>query len=225
MQSLHTLLPLLLLLLCIAHTASLQIGERISGTIQVLHNGWKSQITDLSLHQMPRFRSLDTSIVHTNIPGPDHNRHITVLNPNEDFKILLTFSNSYISTQWIPLFDAKNRRSIVQLVVTFDHDEYNLYKGIKYDIKYSPTIQRLDPSHPSLHTFEIVYKWNQLADEDTRLGILVLFILTVISIGSIAYAAVIAYQHRLDTITGRSSAGRVKVTNSVGYTTKSIRHR
>lgn len=44
----------------------------------------------------------------------------------------------------------------------------------------SAPIQRLDPNHPSLKAFEIVYKWQGTQDDDISLGVYALFVMSLI---------------------------------------------
>ena len=43
-------------------------------------------------------------------------------------------------------------------------------------------IARLDPEHPSLTAFEIVYKWRGVSGEDFSMGVFIMFILCLVSL-------------------------------------------
>ena len=53
------------------------------------------------------------------------------------------------------------------------------FQYYSYFFVVSPPIHRLDPHHPSLTAFEIVYKWQGTAEDDASLGIYTLFILSL----------------------------------------------
>lgn len=42
-------------------------------------------------------------------------------------------------------------------------------------------IQRVDPTHPALRGFEIVYEWESVQEEDFGLGVIVMFMSAVLS--------------------------------------------
>ena len=49
-------------------------------------------------------------------------------------------------------------------------------------------IQRLDPNHPSLTAFDVVYQWEAVQEDDLRVGILAMFLLTLAAlVGTVVY--------------------------------------
>lgn len=44
----------------------------------------------------------------------------------------------------------------------------------------APPIVRLDPSHPSLMAFDIAYRWKAVHDSDLRIGVVTMFISTLL---------------------------------------------
>jgi len=154
-------------------THSFQPGDRIAVLSQTLHNGWKTQLNELPIHHMPHFRQSDSFVIHAALPSPD-GKPLLSIRPDEDIKIMLTFDNSKLISSWITIFDAKNRKSLKKLILTFDHDEFDILH-ITYSMQYSDKIQKLDPSHPSLHSYEIVYKWHPILDDDVVFGVKFMF--------------------------------------------------
>ena len=45
-------------------------------------------------------------------------------------------------------------------------------------------IQRLDPNHPSLTAFDVVYQWEAVQEDDLRVGILAMFLLTLAAVAA-----------------------------------------
>ena len=49
-------------------------------------------------------------------------------------------------------------------------------------------IQRLDPNHPSLTAFDVEYQWEAVQEDDLRIAILVMFVITLLLVGfSVGY--------------------------------------
>lgn len=159
-------------------TRGFQPGDRVAVLSQTLHNGWKTQLNEFPIHHMPHFRQADSFIVHAALPSPD-GKPLMSIKPDEDVKIMLTFDNSKLISSWITIFDAKNRKSLKKLILTFDHDEFDILHTT-YTMQYSDKIQKLDPSHPSLHSYEIVYNWHPILDDDVIFGVKSMFIIGLV---------------------------------------------
>jgi hypothetical protein len=112
---------------------ALQTGDRISTMIQSLHGGRKTPLMDIGLHQMPRFRVKDSSIIRVSLPSVDANEPEMRLIPTEDLKMSLTFESNKLVLPWIVLFDSANKRSLKKLVITFAHDEYEVLR-FRYEL-------------------------------------------------------------------------------------------
>lgn len=107
---------------------ALQYGDRVSTLLQAVHRGWKTPWVDISIHQMPRFRTPDSTILHVSLPHEDENGPEMKLNPQEDVKFSITFDKNKLIVPWTVLFDASKRRTLQKLVVTFSHDEFQILK-------------------------------------------------------------------------------------------------
>ena len=44
-------------------------------------------------------------------------------------------------------------------------------------------IQRLDPNHPSLMAFDVVYNWEGVQEDDLRMAIMAMFVLSLLVLG------------------------------------------
>ena len=172
------LLLVTFLLAILLATRGFQPGDRVAVLSQTLHNGWKTQLNEFPIHHMPHFRQADSFIIHAALPSPD-GKPLMSIKPDEDIKIMLTFDDSKLISSWLTIFDAKNRKSLKKLILTFDHDEFDILH-ISYTMQYSDKIQKLDPSHPSLHSYEIVYKWHPILDDDVVFGVKFMFIIGLI---------------------------------------------
>ena len=60
-----------------------------------------------------------------------------------------------------------------------------------YERIYGKEIQRLDPNHPSLVGFEIVYQWRAADDTDFSSGIFEMFLMALIFGTAIVFLAVV----------------------------------
>jgi len=169
---------ILLFLLCyILYVNSLQNGDRISAMSMTLHDGWKTQYTDLSIHQMPRFRIRDSLIFHSLLPRPDPDGSQMDINLSQDIKISFTFSNNKLIVPMVILYDSINKKSLIQLTITFYHDDFSVQR-VSYDTKYGT--RSLDSSsHTSLTGFEIVYKWEGEQEDDLAIGITTMFVISL----------------------------------------------
>lgn len=152
---------------------------------------------DLPIQNMPRFRIFESSIVRCTLPYDKDTTKVlseesVMLDVRYDVKVALTFSNK-LAIPPVALYDAKERISIQQLQITFTHDKYNVME-VKYNIIYGPRIKRLDPSHPSLTAFEIVYSWESVQEDDFPFAIQVMFCLALLVF--ICISALIVENHR-----------------------------
>ena len=74
------------------------------------------------------------------------------LNPKEDLKVSLLFGGSRHVLPLIVLFDAKQKKSLKSLIVTYSHDDYDIIK-LKYETICEFTCMvSIDYYHPSYHT-------------------------------------------------------------------------
>ncbi len=153
--------------------------DRVASTYQVLHNEWKSPITDFPLVQMPRFGEKDTFIFHTVLPSRDMH---TLAKPNatSDVKIQLTFDNS-LMIPWVKIYDSRKKHTLKKLTLTFSKDKYSILR-VAHENEYDPEGQNIDLNHPTSTTFDIVYQWQGSQEQDNPHGIFVMF-LTVSIIG------------------------------------------
>jgi len=116
-------------------------------------------------------------------------------------------------------FDAQNRKLLKKCTVTFMHDAYDIVR-IRYDYEYGVQIRQLDPTHPSLSAVELIYVWdNSVQADDTSLGIVVLFILTVVFLIMLCFVTYNGVEGQSRSKTqhysiGQASAGRPTVPGS-----------
>jgi hypothetical protein len=89
---------------------------------------------DLGLHRMPKFQKPATQLIQITLPRPKENEPEMRLKPTEDVKISFTFAGNELVIPVILLYDAKLRKSLLSLVVTFSHDDFDVLK-----LKYVPT--------------------------------------------------------------------------------------
>jgi hypothetical protein len=100
------------------------------------------------------------------------------INLDQDVKISLTFANNKLIVPMIVVYDSKTKKSLIQLSITFYHDDF-LVERISYDTKcmyiyiyvlhlyndyYNYSLDGHRPlndavSHSSLTGFEILFKW------------------------------------------------------------------
>lgn len=73
------------------------------------------------------------------------------LNPKEDLKVSLLFAGSRHVLPLIVLFDAKQKKSLKSLTVTYTHDDFDLL-GLKFEtICKSTSIASIDYYNLSFH--------------------------------------------------------------------------
>lgn len=198
-----------LLLMGLACVVGMESGDLVSAIQQTLHNKWKSTKLEMPLKHLPRFRQPSKFVMHAVVPGQDGNtaefdlnngdhakgtagwmgKNVKI-NPEEDVKISFTFAHRKFLIPWISVYDSKKRRSLDRLVVTFDHDQHDVLE-VHYERVYGKEIQRLDPSHPSLVGFEIVYQWRAADDTDFSSGIFEMFLMALIFGTAIVVLAVV----------------------------------
>lgn len=120
--------------------AGYQPGDRMSMMIQTMHASWKTQKIDAVLHQMPRFRKPDSVVLHAPLPHEEKRNPemLMALHPDEDVKISLTFHENRLQIPWIVLFDAKSKRSLYKLTITFTHDEFDVLR-LNYTLECKST--------------------------------------------------------------------------------------
>lgn len=117
---------------------ALQPGDRISTLLQSLHRGWKTPWLDIALNQMPKFRIPESSIVHVSLPHEEQNGPEMRLNPEEDVKFSLSFDHNKLLVPLTILYNAKTRRSLQQLVITFSHNEFDVL-----DVNFEPICKNI----------------------------------------------------------------------------------
>jgi hypothetical protein len=92
---------------------------------------------------------------------------------------MFTFADHKLMSPLVVTFDSTNRKLLKKCTVTFLHDEYDIVR-IRYSFDYGAQIRQLDTTHPSLSAVELIYVWDSSVQvDDTSLGIVVLFILTL----------------------------------------------
>jgi hypothetical protein len=197
------------LLVVIREGLGMENGDLVSAIQQTLHNRWKSPKLEMPLHHLPRFREPGKFVMHAAVPGQDGNEaefdlknshqaketaswmgKNVKINPEEDVKISFTFAHRKFLVPWIPVYDSKKRRSLDKLIITFDHDQHDVLE-VHYERIYGKEIQRLDPNHPSLVGFEIVYQWRAADDTDFSSGIFEMFLMALIFGTAIVFLAVV----------------------------------
>ena len=172
---------------------------------------------------MPKFKQRDAAVITAPLPKPDLDdadkdntgAKELKIDPAEDIKLSLAFANSKLAIPWIVLYDAKAKKSIEKLSVIFSHDDFDVL-AVQFKIAYSKEIQRLDPSHPSLHSFEIVYEWSAVEEEDVATGVLVMFTSALLALGVLTYIIVTNND-------GRLAAGGYKKKDDASAQTKKQR--
>ena len=87
---------------------------------------FKSPWMDLNLHQMPKFGWPESFIIQVNLPRPTEDAAEMRLDPTEDVKISLTFSKHKLVVPWTLLYDSKHKKSLLKLIVTFSHDDFDV---------------------------------------------------------------------------------------------------
>ena len=83
---------------------------------------------------MPRFRIKDSTIFHCALPHPDLDGPQMNINLEADVKMSLTFSNSKLIVPMVIVYDSNTKKSLIQLVITFYHDDFSVER-ISYDAK------------------------------------------------------------------------------------------
>ena len=83
---------------------------------------------------MPRFRIKDSTIFHCPLPRPDLDGPQMTINLEADVKMSMTFSNNKLIVPMIIVYDSNSKKSLIQIVVTFYHDDFSVER-ISYDTK------------------------------------------------------------------------------------------
>ena len=84
---------------------------------------------------MPKFRIQGKQIIQVRLPrSVDKSQHEMSLNPNENVKFSIDFADSKIVLPWTKLFNAKEKTTLTQLVITFQHDEFYVLR-LNYEPK------------------------------------------------------------------------------------------
>ena len=178
-------LILFVILALIQGSYSYFAGDRISATYQSVHNGWKTAMLELPPAQMPRFGQSDTFIFNTPIPAKDSSLsdRNPKINVTSDVKVQLSFGNSLL-VPWIKVYDSNNKQTLKSLTLIFSKDKYDLVRISQekvYDSedKLSASAD-MGINHPSVTSFEIIYQWRGVEDQDNAHGIFVMFLCVVI---------------------------------------------
>lgn len=166
----------LLLVILFPFFSAYEYGDRLASLIQSSHKEWISPWMEIPIQNMPRFRIDDSTIIRVHLPHEEKqgNSPEIAIDVKEDVMISLTFAENELVTPKLSLYNAKERKSIDKLIITFTHDQYHVL-SVDYKFIYGPPIKRIDPSHPSLTAFEITYRWNSIEDNDFPLAISVMF--------------------------------------------------
>ena len=182
-------------------------GDRVSTLIEIVHHNWKTPFIDIPLKNMPLYRQKDESMIRVELPNDsESDKPLSKIDPKYNVIISMIFSGGNILLPHILLFDSKERKSLQKLIITYYHDENdvislkhtticklihifislfnveNLFYLTFIDYLWidGPRIPIIDPSHPSLTAFNVVYKWESVQQDDLPLTITVLFSLGVI---------------------------------------------
>ena len=169
-----------------------QTDERILVSAISQHSLDRTSWSDIPVGIMPRFDVEQEVIFHAPIP-----KMKSRIDVNADFKVSLAFDSHKFLIPWITVFDAAKKRTLRKLIVTFTKNEHDIlsvdhttectmscilfiFPCIIYFVNVFVTVDgakmtsRIDPTHPSLHGFEIVYKWKNAEVEDPVFGLQVL---------------------------------------------------
>lgn len=107
---------------------ALQPGDRVSTLVQTLHSDMKTQWTDIPLNNMPHFGKPESVVLHVNIPKYKQNSTEYRIDPTKDVKVSLSFDGNKLLIPWIPIYEAKMRRTMRKLVITFTIDEFEIIR-------------------------------------------------------------------------------------------------
>eukprot|EP01040_Poterioochromonas_malhamensis_P010785 gene10785-11756_t len=168
---------LVLLCLCLlAAVSSHTKDDPILTLTRSRHVNAETEWKELPLDQVPQYLNEKQVVFHATVPKYDPN--ITTnyrININHDLKVSFLFDHiQKLSTPWITVFDSIGRKSLKKLEITFIHDEFEIVK-VLYTPTYGSQLSRIDPTHPTLRGFELVYTWENVQEEDIALAIQVLF--------------------------------------------------
>ena len=122
------LLTLTVLLTYISFMIAYQTGDRVSAQIRSQQSGYSNYFHDIPIDQMPRFRICSSSIINVKLPRSEELGHNIKLDTNEDFKVSLSFSNNKVILPWLKLFDSNEKKSLQKLIITFNHDEFDVLR-------------------------------------------------------------------------------------------------
>lgn len=163
----------------ISSCLSYHTNDIVSSHYQTVHAQWKTPWVELPINQMPKFGQNDAHVVRFTLPS-NKTAHRVKIDPNYDVKLTLAFADHKLISPLIVTFDSVKKKLLKKCIVTFMHDEYDILR-IKYDYEYGVQIRQLDTSHPSLSAVELIYVWDSSVQvDDTALGIVMLFILTLV---------------------------------------------
>eukprot|EP01041_Mallomonas_annulata_P002380 gene2380-4624_t len=153
---------------------SLQSQDRVNAFVRTLHGGWKTPWIEVPIFHMPRFRTPDVFRFKPTLPMPKDSEEDR-FNPNENIKISFSFAENKLIVPWIIVYEAKESKSLERLIVTFDHDEFDILR-VETATEYSK--EKVDG--PAVEAFDIVYRWRGVQEEDLSLGVGVMFTLTLL---------------------------------------------
>ena len=78
---------------------------------------------------MPKFRIPGKQMIQVRLPRSiDKSQHEMSLNPKENVKFSIDFVDSKIVLPWTKLYNAKLKTTLNKLIVTFQHDEFNVLR-------------------------------------------------------------------------------------------------
>jgi hypothetical protein len=188
---------LLGLIIAIKTIFALHDGDRILSAVQVLHSGWKTPYLDLSLVQMPRFRSPSSTMLRLPLPRPDENGPEMTPNSEDDIKASFAFADGKLVVPWIVVYDHRKKRMITKIIFTFAHDEFDVlrvYSDMEYkkqDNFYSET--KIDIEIPYI---ELIFDYEGVQDEDLAKGVFYMFLFTIFAFIIIVMIVFATYDKR-----------------------------
>jgi hypothetical protein len=113
---------------------SYEAGDRISTQIRTSHEDMQTSFIDIPINKMPRFKVPDSQLIEISLPKLANSEVEKKLNPKEDLKMSIAFANSKLFIPWTLLFDASERKSLRQLIVTFEYTEYEVLR-LQFELK------------------------------------------------------------------------------------------
>ena len=126
------------------------------------------------------------------MPRENENGPEMKMSLENDVKVSFMFAEYKLVVPWTMVYESKTKLCLKRFKIKFYHDDFDIQRisHLVDDVGHIGSNNQCPP-------FDIVYEWEAIQEEDLALAVIIMFTLTLVVMGVLAYIAITGHENKI----------------------------